>query len=584
MSRRALALWAAAAGSAGAFECKTDIKLGPVVASGQKGIAIDDTTLWNCSSRIPAKWPNSEEKVASVRLFKAWDDRWDKSARNSSWDNVEAFLKANNAKVLIGTQISCNETDDLVVWNWTKEFVKRLDPSHVMGLAIGNEMELLYMKTGVDSTVTGECITEMWSGEEFFNRFSKFVSEFDKMGFHKVPVTSVFGGFTLTPYEGFPFYNDPKAMVSDFFSKCWQAYKERFVFTFNLYPYFDPNLELDDDGGCKTSLSTCSCWTAGCNVPATAAVCRQKIKELTGTNGVLWLGETGWSAPAATTLDTAMGRCEEWSSNNSFKDFYSGFLKWNLSDDKTSPDHVFYFAAHDSVNFGVGEHFGLMAQCKDVECKLHSGSVKNTTKEPPAYDCDDGLDNWQDEWTDQKIKVCCLHMAGCPTTKRGSTTTSVVTSTTKLDEDTTPTSFDGPELFDCESGLWAWKGWPEEKQTWCCNHHGRACVQNDKPFDCQHWLDIWQEGWTKEKKEWCCKNEQLGCPDSDADGTIRMASEEQRMAQQGSSMERLFHEYPVVISFGAGLFGVFTLFAAVFGCSRMMGALHVYSGLDDALE
>ncbi|CAK0788883.1 unnamed protein product [Prorocentrum cordatum] len=72
------------------------------------------------------------------------------------------------------------------------------------------------------------------------------------------------------------------------------------------------------------------------------------------------------------------------------------------------------------------------------------------------------------------------------------------------------------------------------------------------PFDCEAGYSNWEAGWTKEKKEWCCKNEQLGCPDSDADGTIRMASEEQRMAQQGSSMERLFHEDSTPSSYPSG--------------------------------
>jgi hypothetical protein len=574
MFGHALVLWILTARATSAFKCKSDIELGPVAAARHKGIAIDDTTFWNCSSRIPSTWPNTEDKITSMRLFKAWDDRWGEDKRTPAWDNIVSFLKKNDAKVLIGTQITCNETEDNRVWNWTKEFVKKLDPSHVMGLAIGNEMELLFMKTGVDSTVTGECITKMWSGGDFFRRFSKYVAEFDKMGFQKVPVTSVFGGFTLTPYPGFPFYNDPKAMVSDFFSSCYKAYKDRFVFTFNLYPYFDPNLELDPDGGCKTALSTCDCWTPACNVPMTALACRQKIRELTGGDGVLWLGETGWSSPFATTLNTNMNTCEEWSSTATLKQFYGGFLTWDLSEEEGSPDHVFYFAAHDSVNFGVGEHFGLLGQCQDERCKLHSENIHNGTKAVTTYDCDEGLDDWENEWPHNKKVYCCLHLAGCPTSKPDSSEGSSEANTTTIDD----TSIVKVDDFDCETGYYNWKGWPEDKKVWCCNHRGRAC-ESDKPYDCQHWLSIWQEGWTDKKKEWCCENEQLGCAGGDEGGAIRMAEERET---RGSSMERLLQEYPIVVSFTAGCFGVFALVAAVFGCARMMTTLRsTYSGLEN---
>ena len=39
-------------------------------------------------------------------------------------------------------------------------------------------------------------------------------------------------------------------------------------------------------------------------------------------------------------------------------------------DVEKGPDHVFYFTARDSGNFGVEEHFGLISDCDTKKCKL----------------------------------------------------------------------------------------------------------------------------------------------------------------------------------------------------------------------
>lgn len=288
--------------SSSAYQCRSDLDLGPVAAASQKGIALDDTTLWNCSSRIPTSWPNTQERVTSLRLFKAWDPSWPSGEREGVWNNVAQFARANGAKLLVGAQITCQEEDDDTAWVWTKQLLKILGPDHVMGLAVGNEMELLFQKTAVDITVTPECITDMWEGGLFFRQFVKRVDDFDALGFGHVAVTSVFGGLVLAGDNGRPFFEDSKAMVNTFLKNVTQKYGTRYVFTFNLYPYFDPSNALDPgtEDACEMALAKAACLDrASCSVPASTVAARVKMRLLTGSKHFgLWFGETGWSPDA----------------------------------------------------------------------------------------------------------------------------------------------------------------------------------------------------------------------------------------------------------------------------------------------
>merc|ERR1711908_116776 len=106
-----------------------------------KGLAIDDTTFHWCPGLAPSRWPNTNEKVTSIRLFKAWQSDWDDSLRLKAWSAL-----ANSVDVLMGTQITCNETDDDRDWELVKQLLKLITPARTMGVAIGNEMELLFLK------------------------------------------------------------------------------------------------------------------------------------------------------------------------------------------------------------------------------------------------------------------------------------------------------------------------------------------------------------------------------------------------------------------------------------------------------
>jgi len=396
------------------------VDLGPGSKMHQKGIAVDDFTLQWCTSQIPDQWPNAgQSPMTSIRLFKAWDDTWTADARESMWSSLVDYVSSTNAKVLIGAQIHCSEQEDMQSWIWTKELLKRLKPEHVMGLAIGNELELLHHK---GSHVTDECLQNIWERGYLWRMFQHFVAEFDAMGFSNVPVTSVFTGQALA---GNPFYELPgKARVNTFLEQASSLYGSRFVFTWNFYPYFDPNqpLDLGTTDQCEASLAAATCWGENCFMPSQMRQARMKMKQLTGkADDTMWVGETGWSSPMSDSLKTLMNRCPAWSSMQTFQKFYRGFLEWDLSigGGMQPPDHAFWFTMRDSINFGEGEHFGLIAKCDDPACKvtsagfeagsyeLHMGSVSTKCGDAPLYDA------WVIGGEDHCRNLCTLHDDRC---------------------------------------------------------------------------------------------------------------------------------------------------------------------------
>jgi hypothetical protein len=344
-----------------------------MTAPAQKGFALDDTTFHNCSDRIPTVFPHTTEKVTSIRLFKAWEADWPDSERLRTWDALTAFAQANNAKFLVGTQVTCNETADDADWELVKQFLVKIGVDHVMGVAIGNELELFWKHA------TLECIDKMWAKRYAINKTISRIAELDKLpGFDKVSVTSVFGAYALAGVGNVPFVNIPNATVNDYLSEVHQKYGRRWVFTFNIYSYFDTGNHLDPGPGhqCNAALKMSTCLGGGCLVSFIGIAARTKMQQLTGNpDDTFWLGETGWSTPMADTLPEAnaeMGNCTEWSKESRFRTFYKSFLDWDLQMDGAhrGPDHVFYFAVRDSLAFGETEYFGLVTSCDATQCKL----------------------------------------------------------------------------------------------------------------------------------------------------------------------------------------------------------------------
>ncbi|OLQ07382.1 hypothetical protein AK812_SmicGene9225 [Symbiodinium microadriaticum] len=294
-----------------------------------------------------------------------------------NWGRLyEAVVSENNSTVLVGTQITCNETEDDTDWGNVLQLLKLLGRPAVMAVAVGNEMELLQFKG--DKIAPPACIKNIWGGSYFFRKMLERAADLDAIdGFGDVPLTSVFGGYIMA---GSPFVDTPRAMVLSFLKNVTKTFGRRWVWTINVYPYFDPGNHLDPGSAskCNQSLAKALCMEPTCLLPATTLALRKRITLLTKKpDDPLWITETGWSYPQAGSLPGAnpfMAKCPEFSSQRAFRTYYQNFLKWNLSlgEEGVGPDHVFYFTIRDALNFGTGEHFGLISTCDATQCKLTS--------------------------------------------------------------------------------------------------------------------------------------------------------------------------------------------------------------------
>ncbi|CAE8608459.1 unnamed protein product [Polarella glacialis] len=340
----------------------------------------DTHSPWECD--IPKTWPNSGSGhedaagVRSLRLFKAWSPAWPPEGRLASWKRLVKYIHQNDVLLLLGTSISCDVESDKQQWEWAKELMKMVGKRHILALAIGNEVEYLH-EFRFDLNISDECLDRVWKDNYAFNWFNQVVSEVDEMGFQAIPITTVFGGLSLNSTSE-PFRNIPHGQVNTFMSQAVEKYQKRFVFTFNLYAYFDPFLRLDNgtEDQCTEALAEALCWRPECILPQAIAAARRKLTNLTGDpNWSMWIGETGWASHVADSLRSDMSHCLQWSSMDSFKESYRGFLDWNLSISNVTsplapPEHVFYFTVHNSQVRGFSEYFGLVPNCGDRSCKI----------------------------------------------------------------------------------------------------------------------------------------------------------------------------------------------------------------------
>jgi len=384
------------------YKCDTDLPM-QMTTPDKKGLALDDTTLHWCPQNVHFHWPNTNEPVTSIRMFKAWAPWWNEAfvSKEAAWNSLNEYLEANNARVLVGTQISCSEEEDDADWENVKAMMRIFGPEHIMGLAIGNELELLWTKTSIyDETVLPACLDRIWNRGYFLNKFRDRVREMDEMGpaFRNIPVTSVFGGFILAE-PGWPFYertDQNVARINTFINAVTHDYGDRYVHTVNLYPYFEEAfVEYDDpasgEADCYTGLRRALCIGAedpdSCTLTWMTHRIRQRLHALGRPDATLWLGETGWSYPAAHTLATKMRQCPEWSTPAAKTEYYQNFLKWDMGMNSRyrGPDHVFFFAMRDSTNFGFQEGFGLVgdgdphAWCTNTTCEMQQSSLSVTT-------------------------------------------------------------------------------------------------------------------------------------------------------------------------------------------------------------
>lgn len=383
------------------YKCESDFSM-PVKEPWRKGLALDDTTLHWCPENALFHWPNSDEPVTSFRMFKAWASHWDEpwTSKENAWRSLANHLRVSNGQVLVGTQISCSEEEDDADWENVKAMAKIFGPDRIMGLAIGNELELLWTKGSIlGEEVLAECLDRVWIQGYFLNKFHSRVKEFDALGegFDQVKITSVFGGFILAE-PGWPFYDRTDkniARVGPFIENVTQQFGDRYAHTVNIYPYFedffidydDANVEPPTCNGAIdqcTRLSSNADWSIEfgkeqSNLAWSVGRVRQRLDlGLGNKDSLLWIGETGWSYPRADTLDTKMKWCPDWHTQETFSKFYTNFLDWDLTmpGQYRGPDHVFYFTMRDSSNFGKTEGFGLVGDgdpqmwCVNSTCKI----------------------------------------------------------------------------------------------------------------------------------------------------------------------------------------------------------------------
>lgn len=95
------------------------------------------------------------------------------------------------------------------------------------------------------------------------------------------------------------------------------------------------------------------------------------------------------------------------------------------------------------------------------------------------YDCEDGLNVWEVDWSTRKMDWCCWNYGvGCM-------------------------------HFNCEGHE---TSWTDLQSKWCCEVRGMGseCVAMTLAFDCGQDLGSWKS-WRPEKKQWCCDYQGLGC-------------------------------------------------------------------------
>lgn len=314
--------------------------------------------------------------------------------KTKAWDSIATYLHAIQAKALVGTSLSCDETADDKDWQDVLQLLQKIGPDNVLGLAIGNELDLLWQ-----NGASAKCVTSLWQQQYVLNKFKSRVADMDKLGvaWQSVKVTSVFSEYILA---GKPFVNDPKtAEVLPFIQNVLAAYKTRFVLSFNNYPYFDVHNFLDKPGvdKCTDAIQKSTCFTEpDCKFSHVVIAMRERMEGVSAADNLLWVTETGWSSPKADTLkwnpmvpigqQSEMANCTDFSSAATMQTYYNNFLKWDLSiTGKKGPDHVFYFGMRDSSSFGSTEHFGLgeapspETLCATSKCKLQQVSLPEET-------------------------------------------------------------------------------------------------------------------------------------------------------------------------------------------------------------
>lgn len=421
-------------GTYGQWDCLSNLDMGDVTRPEKKGLAIDDTTFENCADQVPTHWPNTNQKVLSVRLFKPWgmtDPKFFRGDRHKAWQGLKGFAEASGAKFLIGVSVTCRTQNDDKEWEAGREFIKYIGENHILGLAVGNEIDL---QVGASN---GACVNNLWNQGGYLRILKKRVAEFEALSpkFKRLPVTAVLSMFSM---NGYPF----KYTVSNFLKGAWETYGERFKFSINIYPQFSGGLARAGCGGAINIGTKFSADHPAGFIPAVLLDIQKRLTKIGAGDMRIWLGEHGWATQAYCVL------CGEACHSKAVQSrYYRNFLKWdmsasdvpttcgeaaqvprcaasvqwaktegiyghptwypgltNASSDRDfqiymakqdnpearggcpfpcdtpeakqqkshglEAEHAFYFTLRDSFVFGRGETFGVLEQCGNKRCKF----------------------------------------------------------------------------------------------------------------------------------------------------------------------------------------------------------------------
>jgi len=337
-------------------------------------MCVDDTSFRDCPAKMPQAWPNTwGDRIASLRLLRPWVRSWgDESLRKQTWEAIVDWVKANDAKVLVGTDVVCDRQSDDEMWNWTLELLKMLGPSHVMGVSIGNEMDIFGHAQG---KADGSCNKALWDWQ-YWAILQSRVYDLDSNGFQDTKVTSVWSLSVLRANET-PFREDAQAKVNTLMEKAFKKWGRRWVWSFNVYSVWDDSIWPTSREDCADKVARAISIDPIKNI---LRITRERVKRITGNDDdTMWVAENGWTSPAPNALTPALHFCPKFWSVDTFRKAYETFLSWNLSigDGLKGPEHIFYYAMRDSHISGVHQSFGLINSCADDSpCKIQDYHVQ----------------------------------------------------------------------------------------------------------------------------------------------------------------------------------------------------------------
>lgn len=343
--------------------------------SHRKGFAVDDTTWQACSHRIPASWPAASResgRVQAVHLFMGLVWNLDEHGDDERWGNLFAFLNHTDGKALLGSRVSCQKDEDDKDWASVRRHLQLLGRERILGISIGNELDL-----GADFGI-GE---KLWPCVRA--RLLERVEDLQTFAggeFSDIPVTTIFSEHAFITPNGSEWVVDPLADPDSISLKprveetllFLQSLPSNFVYGFNSYSYFSPCPPAAEIS-CEEWQARATCFDGShCSPIRKLQGIRHAVDNFDQKHGRtipsrLWIGEMGWSSPAADTNEVDCSHygtesCPGWSNMEMFRTYYRNYLSWNLTigDGLISPEYAFYFAIRDAALFGQSEHFGLV--------------------------------------------------------------------------------------------------------------------------------------------------------------------------------------------------------------------------------